>query len=479
MALKYKVAGVDVTDLAQRRSFTLRNQLETRSDFASIIFEDDDNNFDPRGGQEFVVERNGSRIFGGIIASPKRMPLAPGRDAFKIKAQDFIKLIEKRLVNKVYFSTTAGDIVKDILSVFVLDPNITTVNVQDGPVLDFIGFNFRDARLAINEVARRAGMLWYVDEDKDVHLFTPTTTLAPFNITETEERYRKLTIKPNFTQIKNRVTVRGGTSASAPFSEIYQGNAEQTTFPVSYPPTATPTVDVAIAAGPFNPETVGIKNIDDGTTDWLFDPNNLVMESDQHGTLGKNERMRQSYTYKVPILVRIENPASISEVAAIEDSDGIYEFPIEDKSIETNAAARERAQEELDRFSRELSNGSFETFEDGFRSGQLIVVSLPSRNINITAIITRATLVVESEASEFFKVEFGDFSYTFVDFLLSLHDKEKVIAVREGEVLDDLEVIEEQLPLQDEITDIVSKTPPFKWQPSAINPLNWNLGQWG
>lgn len=472
MALVYKLAGVDITNLVQRRSFTLQNQLETRSDSASIIVEDDDNNLNPKGGQEFIVERDSVRIFGGIIASPKRMPLAPTRDAFKLKAQDFMKLLEKRLVNKVYTATLAGDVVKDILSVFVLDPNITTINVQDGPVLDFIGFNFRDARLAINEVARRAGMCWYVDEDKDVHLFAPTTNLAPFNLTETEERYRKLTIKPNFTQIKNRVTVRGGTSESAPFSETYNVG-KQITFAISYPPTATPLVERN-----GTPKTVGIKNIDDGTVDYLFDPNNLVIETDQDTPSSGND-LEFFYTYKVPILVRVENPASISDVAAIEDSDGIYEFVIEDRSIETNAAARERAQEELDRFSRELSNGSFETFEDGFRSGQLITVSLASRNINITAIITRVTLVVESEDSEFFRVEFGDFSYTFVDFLLSLHDKDKVVAVREGEVLDDLEVITEQLPIQDALIGTTSATPPFKWGPTGGNLLVWNLGQWG
>ena len=479
MALIYKIAGVDVTSLVQSRSFRLQNQLDARSDSVSITLEDDDGNFDPRGGQELIVERDAVRIFGGIIASPKRLALAPGRDAFSVRAQDFRKLVEKRLVNQIFFQQTAGDIVKDILTNTVLDPNITTINVQDGPVIDFIGFNFRDARLAISEVARRAGMLWFIDEDKDLHLFVPTTTLAPFNITEAEDRYRKLTTKPNFTQIKNRVTVRGGTSSSAPFSEIYQGDGEQSTFRVSYIPTSTPVVELATGGGPFSSETVGIKNIDSGTTDWLFDPNNRIIESDLSGIPSTSMRVRITYSFKIPILVRIENPASISEVAAIEDSDGIYEAVIEDKSIETNAAARERAQEELDRFDRELQSGSFETFEQGFRSGQLITISIPSRSINITAIIMRVTLVVESEASEFFKVEFGDFSYTFIDFLLSLHDKGKIIGVREGEVLDDLEVIAEQLPLQDAITAITSTPVLFQWGPTGGNLLRWDLGNWG
>ncbi len=474
MALVYKIAGVDVTSLVQRGSFRLQNQLDARSDSVSITIEDDDGNFDPRGGQEFIVERDAVRIFGGIIASPKRLALAPGKDAFSIRAQDFRKLVEKRLVNQIFSQQNAGDIVKDILTNTVLDPNITTINVQDGPVIDFIGFNFRDARLAISEVARRAGMLWFIDEDKDLHLFVPTTTLAPFNITEIEDRYRKLTTKPNFTQIKNRVTVRGGTSPSALFCQEFEGDNTVNTFFVAYPPVNTPIVKVQNQV-----KTVGIKNIDDGAGfDFLFDPNNLILENDAEPILGPNKTLNIEYRFKIPILVRIENPASISEVAAIEDSDGIYEDVIEDKSIETNQAARERAQEELDRFDRELQSGSFETFEQGFRSGQLITISIPSRNINITAIIMRVTLVVESEASEFFKVEFGDFSYTFIDFLLSLHDKDKEIGVREGEVLDDLEVITEQLPLQDEIVGLISATPPFKWGPTAGNLLRWNLGQW-
>lgn len=471
MALVYKIAGVDVTNLVQSRSVSFQTQLETRSDFVSLVAEDDDNNFDPKAGQELIILRDAVRIFGGIIATPKRLFLAPGKDAFRIRAQDFMKLTEKRLVTAAFNAQLAGDIFKSILTNFVLDGSITTANVQDGPTLDFIGFNFADARLALNEVARRAGMSWYIDENKDVHLFTPQTKLAPFNLDENEDRFRRLEIKPNLTQIKNRVTVRGGTAASAPFSEEYNIGT-RTTWPISYQPTATPLVERN-----GTPKTVGIKNVDDGTVDYLFDPNRLVIELDQDSAPSGNNLVF-FYTFKIPILVRLENVTSISDVAVIEDSDGIYEAVIEDESIETNAAARERAQEELDRFSRELFAGSFETFEIGFRAGQFITVSFPDRSINVSAVIFRVTLVVQAPGAEFFKVEFGSFSNTFVDFLLSLHDKDKVIAVREGEVIDDLEVIQEQLSLQDAIANITTATPPFVWGPFANN-LIWNLGQWG
>ncbi len=478
MALIYKIAGVDVTNLIQSRSVSFQTQLETRSDFVSLIAEDDDNNFDPRAGQELIILRDAVRIFGGIIATPKRLFLAPGKDAFRIRAQDFMKLTEKRLVTAAFVTQFAGDIFKLILTNFVLDGSITTVNVQDGPIIDFIGFNFADARLALNEVARRAGMSWYIDENKDVHLFTPQTKLAPFNLDENENRFRRLEIKPNLTQIKNRVTVRGGTAPSASFFEDTKGDTKRRTYPVSYSPTATPAVSVQTGGGGFVPKTVGIKNVDDGTVEFLFDPNRLVIENDTEPTLTASMTLRRTYSFKIPILVRLENVTSISDIAAIEDSDGVYEDVIEDESIETNAAARERAQEELDRFSRELFSGSFETFVNGFRAGQFITASFPDRNINVSAVIFRVTLVVQAPGAEFFKVEFGSFSNTFVDFLLSLHDKGKQIAIREGEVIDDLEVIQEQLPLQDAIANITIGNPPFLWGPSG-NTLIWDLGQWG
>ena len=426
MAFTLKIAGVDRTELLQKGSLRITNQIGAKADRASFFIEDSARTAEPLSGQEVIIEEDAVRVFGGIVAKPERRRLAPLIDGFMVVAQDFSKLLEKRLVLAAFVNQKAGDIIKNIVTVFVKDVSITTTAVQDGPTIAFIAFNFKDARKAIDEIARLVGFDWYVDENKDIHFFAKTTNPSPFPITDLELRYRKLKIKSDSSQLKNSVTVRGGTFESAPFTELKRGDEDRRTYPVSYVPTGTPTVAVK-----GNAKTVGIKNQDDGQGfDFLFDENNKVVENDVEPTIKANEEISITYKFKIPVLVRVEDAASISEVAAVEGSDGIYEAIIVDESINDLDAARDRAKAEIARFSRPLFTGSFETFVSGWRAGQLITINLASRGVNLSLIVISVTLKSIGNGVAFYDVKFGSLSFALEDFLLNLFESGRKIIVR-------------------------------------------------
>ncbi len=457
------------------RSSPLRftNIITSQADKATFVLEGIDEADVPVAGQEVIMLRPKERVFGGIIAQPERIRTGPKADRFLIKAQDFSKLLVKRLVTKAFINVTAGAIIKDVVQNFVLDPRINTDNVQDGPVVSFAGFNFATALAAIKKIAKETQREWFIDPAKRLFFFSKGTLTTPFDLVVGEFRYRGLRIRTDASQIKNRITVRGGTTESATFSETKKGDTSRRTWPVAYRPTATPTVKVNGGA-----KTIGIKNTDDGTKDFLFEPNDNVIENDQQATLGAADELEIEYKFKIPVLAQVEDPASQTALATIEGSDGIYEEIIVDSSIESLDGARERGLAELVRFGTETNRGSFETFVDGFRSGQLLRIDLPDKNLDFEALVTKVTFTSFGCGRGIYRVEFGTFSFEFQDFLLGLIDRGREISVREGEVLDDLLTPQETIPILDQPATFVQKSPPFTWGAGGANDTQWNFGQW-
>ena len=471
--LQFIIDGQNRSNKIDKQGLRITDVLTSQVDFAVFVMKDLAQSEVPSEGQEVIISQGKERMFGGIIATVERKPIGPNDDMFQIRVQDFSKLFEKRLVTRVFNTPTkAGDIIKTILNDFVSDVRIGQDLIQDGPTIDFISFNFTTALNAIKQIAKETGFDWFIDGFKRLNYFNPTTSAAPFNIVPGELRYRQLRIRPDSSQLRNRIVVKGGTQPSDPFSEEYLGDTKRTTFPVSHPPTEVPVVKVNGV-----PKTVGEKNTDEGTKDFSFDPNDLIIENDQAAILTTSDTLTLEYSFKVPILVQVEDSVSIAAVAAVEGSDGIYEHVISDDTLGTLESAKDRGRAELRRFSNALFTGSFETHIDGFRSGQQLSLNFPEKSIALTLLIIKVVFKSIGCGRGFYRVQFGSFSHDFQDFLLELFNRGRKIAVREGEVLDDLVSMLEEATITDADLVFVDGTPVTKWGPDA-NAAVWNLSQW-
>jgi hypothetical protein len=74
-------------------------------------------------------------------------------------------------------------------------------------------------------LAKTFEYVWWVDYDRYIHFEPISTSLAPFQITNTSNNFTDLSIEVDQSQLGNRIIVRGGTKPSDNlYSQVFQGN---------------------------------------------------------------------------------------------------------------------------------------------------------------------------------------------------------------------------------------------------------------
>jgi|GEM_PF-839378 len=476
------IAGVDRTDdivnesifiedLANDEASTLRLQLIDRSDIG----------FPSNDAEIIITLDSGIKLFGGYITNiGLNSVLQTGVVQATIEATDYVWLLDRNLVNKSYESMTDKAIIEDLIATYASGSGITTTNVLSSATITQISFNYTPISQAIRRISELTGQNWYIDYDKDIHYVPLTTDPTPFNITTTNGQFSNLNINKDSTQIKNRIYVRGGTKLSdfATFSEL--GDGEKIKFNLPDKPHNV-TLEVNRGAGLVT-ETVGIKNINTTGYDWYLNFQEKYVEQDSGGVvLGATDIIKLTYKYDIPILVARDNQASII-------AHGVREFAIFDQTISTSEAARDRALAEITDYANNLIEGSFETFEPGFVSGQYI-------NINHSAYGINDDYLVQSVTSE--SLGAGLYGYTIkivsaktmgiIRFLIKLlEDNKNVLDIDSNEVVDELLTITDSL-LSDSLIDsltIDSAGPYATWASDSLETTpstiaKWGLFQWG
>lgn len=67
---------------------------------------------------------------------------------------------------------------------------------------------------------------WYIDYDRNIHLFDELVNTAPFNLTETSNNFTNLQISYDTSRLVNRQKVRGGDeTSSSKYNQVTEGNS--------------------------------------------------------------------------------------------------------------------------------------------------------------------------------------------------------------------------------------------------------------
>lgn len=89
----------------------------------------------------------------------------------------------------------------------------TRTNAENAEqIVNFIRFNYEYPSKCIQQLADLFNWQWYVDQDRDIHLFAQFGELAPFDLDDTGGNYiySSLAINGNTDQLRNAIYVRGG-----------------------------------------------------------------------------------------------------------------------------------------------------------------------------------------------------------------------------------------------------------------------------
>lgn len=471
------IRGIEKTRMLKAKSLRIKDALTSKVDTCSFILEDTEGGNKPSQGDEVIIYRGTPpvKIFAGEIINAPQAQISPGIYNYAVRCADYSRRLDKRKVVETYTNQTCSYIINDIINSYA--PEFSVRNVQVGPTVTFIAFNYKSARECIRDLARLSGYDWYVDYDGDIHFFARETNTAPYSLdaAASSGRYVGLKIGVDKSQLRNRVYVRGGYYLSNLYTQEIVADGEQLEFLLAYEPQAPMSVYVDGGA-----KTLGIDNIDTSGKDFVVNVAEKTIKNLDLAKLTDGQVFKATYKYKIPILCRVDDEDSQEAIKLIEGGDGVYEGPIiVDESIASLDAARERAFAEIRQYSNALVQGNFKTDQDGYRSGQLLTINIPSRGINSQYLIQNVTKKSIGGGHLEYEVAFATLLTGLTDFLLSLWEAGRKIVTREDEVLDELVQKSDEISVSHAVPTFEEFTPPFEYGPGGSPQGVWNESQWG
>jgi hypothetical protein len=480
MAYNVTIAGVDRTTDVIQASVVVEDIINDQQNTCTFSLIDLSGSGIPDTDDEVVITmESGEKLFGGYIITTQLSTKQTGSVMANISCVDYARLLDRNLTHDTFQDMTDSEIINELVTTYCPGFGITTTNVIEGVTIDQIQFNYIQISQALRRIADLTGRNWYIDYSKDIHYFPLATNAAPFNIDDSPSTYydyESLTISKDASQLKNRVYVRGGTKLSdfTTYSEKGDGSKRKFVLP-DKPHSVSVTVNGVS-------KTIGIKNVNTSGYDWYLNFQEKYLEQDSGGVvLASTDTIQVTYKYDIPILVAIENTASIL-------ANGVKEFAIFDKSIETTTAARDRASAELTDYANNIIEGSFTTRTDGFRSGQYININLSAYGVNDDYVVQRVT--ARSLGAGYFVYDVAIASAKtlgIIRFLIEMLEANKnLIELDDDEVIDELLAVQDSL-LADSLVEtltIDSAGPYATWctdslQATPITRARWDLFQWG
>jgi hypothetical protein len=433
-------------------SFEKQDNLTYEIDVCNFTLWDNDGNARPTQGDEVQVFYKSSasatpdKIFGGEITEMPQIEQSGGSStySYEIQCNDYSIRLKQKLVTQDYTNQTAKAIIQDLVDNYATEFSYN--NVETGLTVSFISFNYKPVDDCIREIAEVTGYDWYVDEDRDIHFFASTTNTAPYTITDnpaTSGNYNDLVINVDKSQYRNRIIVQGGFFFSDDYTQDNVADGDQTSFQADYEPFVADSGNIEVyvdAGGGFVQKTLGIDNLDTSGFDFVVNQTEKVFKNLDLATLTAGHIFRAIYQYKVPILTQDDDTTSQENIRIIEGGDGIYEFKITDKTIETIQAAHDRAAVEIDQYANPIVEGSFRTKDVGYRSGQLLTINANSRGDIADGqqyLIQSVTTIVRGGTELEYDVVFATRLKTLTQFLMQLFDGNlsKEIVIRSDENL--------------------------------------------
>lgn len=315
---------------------------------------------------------------------------------------------------------------------------------------------YQKASAITESIAKSSSLFWYIDYEMDIHLFSASTTAAPWSITDSSINYSDLSVEVDMSKLKNRQVVIGG---EAPSQELYTqpatADGTQTSFALDYKP-KTITMTVAGAS-----QTLGVEGfVDESTVQWLYNFNEKVVRKSTASTPTAGQAIVFTYYPYEPIRVSVTSPTSILAMQALTGGDGIYDgAPIKDADLSSFEDARIRGRAELTQWANAIVSAKFTTLFDGLRTGQAIPIEDTSRGIDDDYLI-QTVQWRQIYGSRFeYTVSASSTLFGFIEFVQMLLRRSDKLSINPSELVD-------SILNQDEI---ITLTPVFT--PTALDKV--------
>jgi len=341
--------------------------------------------FDYTPNENDVVEfydPSGQLIFSGPLSFTRKQIESPGLLVYDLTFSGWAIRFGTRRVVERYQNTTGNAIIADILTKYC--PGFTANAVDaDFEVVDVV-FNRVTVTEALQRLAKYSNYSWYIDDEKDLHFFPKFAEPSPMQITESSANfvYDSLVVNDDFTQIRNRVFLRGGEIAGNSRTESHVADGEQQIIPLGNKFATIPTVTImSDESGPGTSLVVGVDNLtneEDADCFWSYSEKYIRFKDDTMPIAGEIVAVTGNPLYR--LVLQVDDSGSITNLGG--DPNGVREFVIQDSSIRSRDAAEARILAELEAYSAKIVEGEFISYETGFKPGQILQIETPSREIS-------------------------------------------------------------------------------------------------
>lgn len=449
MSIQVIINGVDRTKQVSANTIQIQNILTRKRDtcdFQMVNRESDP--FTPVVGMEVIVYLSSTKVFGGVITELEQS--ADVSIIWKVSCTDYTRLLDRRLVPDTFSNQTVNQIIASLQTNY-FPAGFTITNVDCPTVIKYISFNYLPLSKCIEQLAELTDYDYYIDYDKDLHFFKADNNPASTDVMDSNGTYVRdsLIIRKDNSQVRNSIIVRGGEYLGSTFTSVIQCNGVDTIYPLGY---KYNNFKATLTGQPLN---LGIDYLNPPENyDAMYNFNEKIIRFRDSRKPNDGADLRVSGQPYLPVIVKAKSPIDISTMSAQEGGDGIYEFLIVDKSIDSKEGARQRAYAEMKTYATTLTEGEFETLTTGLRAGQKILVNSTSRGINDYYIINKVTLAQFDYQSFSYKISLiTTKSFDLVDFLSRLLQGEnKKIEINVDEVIDLVENVNEAITMTETFT---------------------------
>lgn len=478
-SITLKVNSVDKTNQIKWETLRKQSTLTRQPDNLTFSLRNyDSKTWRPAIGDDVQLFDGSTKIFGGVVVETDDQLQGGLLKEFMVVCKDYSQLLDRQLVSKTYANMTASAIVTDIINTFTT--GFTTTNVSGSMTVSSIKFNYMSVTQSLQKLCEMVGTYdYYVDYDKDIHFFETGDKSAPFSLDDTSGNfiYQSLNYSKDNTQIRNFITVRGGTTIGTTVDNQQVADGKQRVFFVGYNLSSFLAYK-ALAASPtsFSALTVGVDGIDDPASyNCLYNQDQGLLIFPDASKPAINDVIKYTGIPSFPLITQLQDPVSVAE-------NGVYQYIIVDKTIITKAAAKQRALAELIQYGNPVTTVNFSTYTSGLNIGQVVDINLPLRGLTglfkITKVRTRLKTPSQTTSDLVFDIEAKTaLGLGMVDILnkLLIKNTSDQISINPNEIVDRIYSPLETITIEENI--VVSKVHNPSYETITITESFVNTGK--
>lgn len=475
--LTVKVNEIERQNLISISDFSIADNINEKINSCSFsLLKHAGQTYEPVAGDLIEVLDEGTTIFKGVILTVEKEVEASLGVRLSIFCKDLSHFLDRSLVLERFSDMTAGEIITAIIEKYAVVFN--TTNVDCDITIQAITFDRQTVSECIQRLAEATNYSWYVDYSYGVHFFASDAEEAPFDLTATSDNYEYNTLKfsDDLSQLRNRITIRGGEEEGNETTETFIASAdsdERKVYRLAHKFVQIPTVLVD-----STPQAVGVDFLDEEADfDCFWNFNEKYVRFKTASSPGSGDTVEITGIPLFPVIVTRSETDSI-------DTYGIYEFFEENKNITSRDQALDYALAKLTAYKNTIKEGSFQTRTAGLKSGQIININIPAIGVNEDFVIQTVRISMVNPDSFTYNVELATLRTVGVIKVLQELLRKRDITQENDEVLLSFSTLADQITATTALISIASQTSAaYKWEansggPAYSPPMKWNFFTW-